>query len=313
MHILFNRTARLHFLLACVRLSLVFISLVACVLCVRAFGFVHNVHSLTTGRDFGGIMFASAFLETETFDGKYAKRNDEVVDEELHALQDKYRDYNDAWIGVVIEYYKDTSAPGNRGLKALKTEVIEARGLDSSGATQFKHAVKLLQEAYEDSDCSRLPQLGQDILSEDGQVCRFISPDIMGHETLLEYAERLVEQAELSAGRQRLEQFRDLIEIHAAMAEEDISIMSTADKTSLRGTVLYWQDVILNHFEKAERRRIAGLSSASSGVSKLQPRGNSLREDLVLTDGGPGLIANPEAGRFQQFPQYALKNFLGLP
>ena len=147
MHILFNRTARLHFLLACVRLSLVFISLVACVLCVRAFGFVHNVHSLTTGRDFGGIMFASAFLETETFDGKYAKRNDEVVDEELHALQDKYRDYNDAWIGVVIEYYKDTSAPGNRGLKALKAEVIEARGLDSSGVTQFKHAVKLLQEA----------------------------------------------------------------------------------------------------------------------------------------------------------------------
>jgi hypothetical protein len=76
---------------------------------------------------------------------------------------------------------------------------------------------------------------------------------------------------------------------------------------------LYWQDVVLNHFEKAERRRIMGLSSVSSGDTKLQPRGDSLREDLILTDGSPGLHANPEAGRFQEFPQYARRNSKGLP
>ena len=56
-----------------------------------------------------------------------------------------------------------------------------------------------------------------------------------------------------------------------------------------------------------------GLSSVSSGVPKLQPRGNSLRDDLVLTDGSLGLKANLEAGRFQTYPQYALRNSRGQP
>ena len=65
MTILFSRVARLHFLLACVRNSLVFTALFACALCARGFGFLHDMHSLATGSEFGD-MFASKDLENET-------------------------------------------------------------------------------------------------------------------------------------------------------------------------------------------------------------------------------------------------------
>ena len=44
----------------------------------------------------------------------------------------------------IIAYYRDTSGPGQRGLGALKKEVIEERGLESSDITQFKHAARKL-------------------------------------------------------------------------------------------------------------------------------------------------------------------------
>ena len=226
MPILFNRTARLHIMLACVRLSLVFISLFACALCAHGFGFLHDVHSLITGSELGA-MFAPDVLAKENYASPGAKQNEEaeLVDsfEDLLERQNRRRDRNDAWIVQVTDYYRDTkTAPGERGIQGLRV-VIENRGLDGSKISQFKHAEDLLSEAYENSDFTRLPQMGEPVTLDDGQVCMFLPPDIMGQEMLLEYAGRLVDLAEQSAGRNKLAQFRELIEKLSALSDVEIT------------------------------------------------------------------------------------------
>ena len=93
----------------------------------------------------------------------------------------------------------------------------------------------------------------------------FIPPDIMEPEMLLAYAERLADLAEQSAGRHKLIQFKELIEGLSALGNDENAGMSSAAIASLRGTVIYWQDVVLNHFEKAEKQRIMGLFSFFRG------------------------------------------------
>ena len=217
------------------------------------------MHSLVTGNEFGD-MFASQDLENENFASPSAKQNEEAAREDLRERQERRRSLNDAWIVRIIEYYRDTKAdPGGRGIRGLK-EIIEERGLDAGPITQFKQAEAMLSQAYEDSDCERLPQMGEPITLEDGQVSMFIPPDIMEPEMLLAYAEKLADLAEQSAGRHKLIQFKELIEGLSALRNDENAGMSSAAIASLRGTVIYWQDVVLNHFEKAEKQRIMGLS-----------------------------------------------------
>ena len=189
MTILFSRVARLHFLLACVRISLVFTALFACALCARGFGFLHDMHSLATGSEVGD-MWLEKDLENENFASPSAKQNEEAAREYLRERQERRRSLNDAWIVRIIEYYRDTKAdPGGRGIRGLK-EIIEERGLDAGPITQFKQAEAMLSQAYEDSDCERLPQMGEPITLEDGQVSMFIPPDIMEPEMLLACTQR---------------------------------------------------------------------------------------------------------------------------
>ena len=136
MPILFNRTARLHLMLAGARLLLVFTSLFACALCAHGFGFLHDMHSLVTGCDFGDT-FAPVARATENFASPSAKQNEEAALVDLQQRKELRRDFNDAWIAQIIDYFRDTkAAPGERGILGLR-EVIENRGLDATSITQF--------------------------------------------------------------------------------------------------------------------------------------------------------------------------------
>ena len=82
-------------------------------------------------------MFAPADLATENFASPSAKQNEEDALEDIRERQERRRDYNDAWIVQIIEYYRDTKAdPGERGIRGLK-EVIERAAMPFPAILSF--------------------------------------------------------------------------------------------------------------------------------------------------------------------------------
>ena len=56
----------------------------------------------------------------------------------------------------------------------------------------------------------------------------------------------------------------------------------------------------------ARREDLVLIDGRPSEEPRVRPTGNAMRDDLVLTNGRPGISANSEAGRFREYPQYAM-------